>query len=113
MLVGCTSKVGEALQQCTRQFVKKEGPNTGRRFFACAGPRESPCKYYQFGDEDSAEFGRSSARTVTREAANKVAGYPLRLLAVVRERQQRHLAPSDADNTPETPIRTGAGSHGL
>eukprot|EP00928_Gymnodinium_smaydae_P006987 TRINITY_DN124_c0_g2_i1.p1 TRINITY_DN124_c0_g2~~TRINITY_DN124_c0_g2_i1.p1 ORF type:complete len:1488 (+),score=212.99 TRINITY_DN124_c0_g2_i1:207-4466(+) len=45
--VPCCKKHGEP---CKSLEVKKEGPNLGRRFFACARPREEQCNFFAWAD---------------------------------------------------------------
>ena len=44
-----------ALCQCgnlpKQWFVKKEGPNHGKEFYGCAGPKGETCKFWKWGDE--------------------------------------------------------------
>ena len=35
-----------------RLTVLKEGPNTGREFFACSKPRSESCGFFQWVDND-------------------------------------------------------------
>eukprot|EP00971_Amphidinium_carterae_P101874 2016378-Amphidinium_carterae.1 len=37
-------------EPCRRVEVKKEGPNKGRHFFACARAREEQCKFFAWAD---------------------------------------------------------------
>ncbi|ELR21299.1 uracilDNA glycosylase [Acanthamoeba castellanii str. Neff] len=51
----------EPSKVCT---VRKEGPNQGRQFYACAQSRESQCKFFQWLDEPpraSSSFGGASS----------------------------------------------------
>ena len=47
-------------EPCVERTVNKDGPNKGKRFFACARPRQEQCNTFIWEDENTGLFIRSS-----------------------------------------------------
>lgn len=58
-------------QDAIKRTVVKEGPNKGRKFWKCANPEESQCKFFEWDDQPQAtsapSFGNSSRQASTQE----------------------------------------------
>ncbi|CAE7774621.1 NEIL3 [Symbiodinium sp. CCMP2592] len=87
-------------EPCREVEVKKEGPNKGRHFFACARPREQQCDFFAWADRPLPERRKHPRDEAGREDA------PGASEPVTPRRKTKGRASAGAHSTPAKRRRT-------